>query len=99
MPASGASTSLFGSVWPPSVQLSFNDRIEARLAAVALPDEPQAGERQQVVGLVDLVAERRYRGRQAAGGDGRDLAHLLAQAPDDPVDLAGEAVHDPRLDR
>src|SRR3954453_5258914 len=100
MPASGASTTRLGSSCPPSVQLSFSERMEPRLAAVALPDQSQAREREQVVGLVDLVAERGDRAGEAAGRDRRDpVAHLLAQAADDAVDLAGEAVDDAGLDR
>src|SRR3954453_7583551 len=100
MPASGASTTRLGSSCPPSVQLSFSERMEPRLASVALPDQPQAGEREQVVGLVDLIAERGDGAGEAAGRDGHQVvADLLAQPADDAVDLAREAVHDSGLDR
>src|SRR3954469_11125364 len=101
MPASGARTSRFSSSCPPSVQGSFRERIRPlSLASVALPDEAQPGQRQQVIGLVDLVAERRDRAREAAGCDGHEVvADVLAQPSDDAVDLAGEAVDDARLDR
>src|SRR4051812_8986335 len=94
IPARGARTARFGRRTPPSVQGSVI--TEERLAlAVALPHDPQAGKRQQVVDLVDLVAEGRDRARQAAGGDRRCLCvQLLADAPHDSVDLAREAVDD-----
>jgi len=68
--------------------------------AVALPDQPQSGERQQVVDLVDQFAVGRDDRRMPAGCDGRRLlAELLADAPEDAVHLAGEAVHEARLER
>src|SRR3954451_18948078 len=100
MPASGASTSRFSSSWPPSVQVSLRERMAPRLAPVALPDQAQPRERQQVVGFVDLVAERGYRAGQPAGRDGHQVvADLLAQPADDAVHLPREAVDDARLDR
>ena len=69
-------------------------------AAVSFPDQLQAGQGQEVVHLVDLVAEGDDRGRVAARGDrGGLLAELLAQAAEDAVDLAGVAVDHSRLDR
>ena len=67
-------------------------------SAVELPDQPQALERQQVVGLVDRGGERGHEMvREAAGRDHRRLdAEFLAQPRDDAVDLAGEAVDDAR---
>src|SRR5438876_8577357 len=100
MPASGASTRRFGSTWEASFQLSVSLGTESSLAPVEIPDQPQAGEGEEVVDLVDRVAERRYGGRKPAGGDcGQLLAHVLSQPADDPIDLAGEAVDDPGPDR
>src|SRR5688572_30728218 len=66
---------------------------------VAFPDQLQPLEREPVVYLVHLLAEGDDRRREAARGDrGGLLAQLLAQTADDRVDLAGEPVHDPRLD-
>ena len=68
-----------------------------RRAGVALVQQLQPVERQQVVDLVDRLRERDDVLGQAAGGDRLGvLAELAAQAPDDPVDLAGEAVDDAR---
>src|SRR5947209_11336171 len=70
------------------------------LATVALPDQSQPGQCQEVVDLVDLLAKRGDRAGEAAGRDrGRLVAEMLTQAADDAVDLTGEAVDDPRLDR
>src|SRR4051794_22600394 len=101
MPASGASTRRFGIRCPPSIQLSVRARMSLlRLAPVALPDDAQAVQREHVVHLVDLLAEGRDHVRVAAGRDGRGLvAQLLADAGEDAVDAAGEAVDDPGLDR
>src|SRR3954466_2215150 len=69
-------------------------------SAISLPDEPQTGEGEEIVGLVDLVAERHDRARQPPGRDPRDLvAHLLAQPAHERIDLSGEAVDDARADR
>src|SRR5688572_5464322 len=59
---------------------------------IALPDQPQALEREQRVDVVDVLAEGDDRSRQAAGGDGLDVvAQLVAQPRDHAVDLGGEA--------
>src|SRR5215211_6977215 len=72
MPASGASTTRFGMVIPPRVQLSVSARSGTpfRLVSrVALVDEAQPGEREEVFDLVDLLAERHDVLREPAGGD------------------------------
>ena len=67
---------------------------------VALVDDPQALERQQVVDVVDRRREGHDVLGQAAGGDRRGVrAELAAQAADDAVDLPGEAEDDPGADR
>ena len=70
-------------------------------SAVELPDQAQPLERQQVVDHVDRRGERRHEVvGEPAGRDHRRVdAELVAQPADDPVDLAGEAVDDPRADR
>src|ERR687898_2953591 len=74
-------------------------RSALELLPVALPDELQALEREPVVHLVHLLAEGHDPRRETARGDrGGLLAQLLAQPADDRVDLAGEPVHDARLD-
>src|SRR3989441_1242812 len=94
IPASGASTSRFGMRWPPRVQGSVSVRMGTRLALVPVPDEPQPREREEVVYLVDLLAERRDRRGEPPGCDGgRLVAQLVADAAHDAVDAAGEAVH------
>ena len=63
-------------------------------------DQPQAGQREQRVDLVDLLAERHDRAREAAGRDRRGLvAELVAQPLEHAVDLGGEAVDHARADR
>src|SRR5512132_3295866 len=78
-----------------------NECVTAALRiAVAVPDQLQASQGEQVVHLVDLLAERHDRGGVPAGRDrGRLLAELLAQSAEDAVHLAGVAVHDPGLYR
>ena len=44
---------------------------------VPLPNDPQAGQREQVVGDVDRRAVRDDRAGQAARGEGLELAELL----------------------
>src|SRR5680860_645103 len=84
--------------WVTSATTQRNKRYDS--AAVAFPDDAQALQREQVVDLVHLLAERDDRPRQAAGGEGRGLlAQLFADAPDDRVHLAGEAVDHTRLQR
>src|SRR3954452_21940116 len=74
--------------------------LRAASRAVALPDEAQARQGEQVVDLVDAVAEWRYRRCQAAGGDRGGLrAQFLADPADDSVDLTGKAVDDSRAQR
>jgi hypothetical protein len=61
-------------------------------------NELQAAQREQLVDFVDRLAMGGDRVGQAAGGDvGRLLSQLLADPPVDPVDQAGEAVGEPRL--
>src|SRR3954447_10495752 len=95
IPASGASTTRLGTVSGPRAQGSFR--------LVALMDDPQPLEGQQIVHRIDALAERHDHVGQAARGDhGGLLPHLRAQPADDPVDLAGVAVDDPgphRVDR
>src|SRR4051812_16831909 len=70
------------------------------LGPVALPDQAQSGECEEVVDVVYLVAEGCDRRRQAASRDrGRLDAKLLADAAEDAVDLTGEAVDDSRSQR
>src|SRR4051812_6461662 len=108
MPASGASRARFWRRMPPSVHGWFRgtgfilsrSRLELALTAISLPHEPQPGEREEVVDLIDLLAERRDRLREAAGRDRRRLdAQLLADAAHDAVALAREAVDDSRAQR
>ena len=68
---------------------------------IALPDQPQPDQRQQIVDLVDRLAyERHERVGEPAGRDHRRRrTEFGAQAPDDPLDLAGEPVDDPAADR
>ena len=75
--------------------------LDARLGRVALPDEAQPGEGQQVVDLVDGRARERddHLGQAAGGDDRRVLAQLLPEPPDDPLDLPGESEGDPAADR
>src|SRR3954447_23999186 len=70
MPASGASITRFGIVRPPRVQGSVRRlRIERpAYSAIALVQQPQPGEREQVVDLIDRVREGHDRAGQAAGG-------------------------------
>src|SRR3954453_10278061 len=91
IPASGASSSRFGTVSGPSRQL---------VRSVASMDETQTLEGQQVVHAIDGVREGHDHVREATGGDRRRVgAELRAQAADDPVDLARIAVDDAVADR
>ncbi len=69
--------------------------------AVPEPDEPQAFERQPGVDLVDRARMRCDQLGQPPGRDHarRRRAELGADPVDDRVDLAGEAVDEPRLER
>src|SRR3954453_9255917 len=105
MPASGASTRRLAMRWSPSVQLSVKAgmsaalRLDDHLAAVALPDDAQSGEREQGVYLVDLLAVRNDHRRHATRSDGHGLVpELLADAAQDAADAAGEAGSDPGVD-
>src|SRR4051812_48159357 len=69
------------------------------LRGVALVQEAQAVEGEEVVDDVDLLAERHDVLGEAAGGDRLAVAHLGAHPPQDGVDLAGEAVDDAAADR
>src|SRR3954471_3765834 len=102
MPASGARTTRLGMWTPPSVQESVRRRSATPqgYSAVALVQQPQPGEGEQVVDLVDGLGEGHDRAGQPAGGDRRRvLPHLGAQPGDDRIDLAGVAVDDARADR
>src|SRR4051812_6829982 len=69
-------------------------------ALVAVPDDPQALERERGVDSRDRLCVRRNQLRQAAGRDHLRLgAELAADARDDAVDLPGEAVDETRLER
>src|SRR5215216_3250862 len=100
IPASGASTARLGRRMPPSSHGSSitAERLERTKGSgtISLPHQPETGQGEEVVDLVDAVAELGDHGRQAAGCDrGRLDSEFLANAADDPVDLAGEAVDDP----
>src|SRR5918998_1158138 len=70
MPASGARTTRLGMVRPPSCQDSSSEGMRVILGvAVERPDQPQAGEGEQVVRLVDALGEGHDGGGQPAGGD------------------------------
>src|SRR4051794_24698346 len=70
------------------------------LRGVALVQQLQPPQRQQVVHLVDRLRERDDVAREPARGDRLGLlAHLRAEAPYDRVDRAGEAVDDAAADR
>src|SRR3954447_22854978 len=95
--ASGAySNSMYWGIAPPSLTLSIRrspvGHLDTRSALVALPDQRQPVQGQQVVGLVDGAAVRHARPGQPAGGQRAELAQLLVQALDDPVDHPGEPV-------
>src|SRR3954468_569922 len=103
IPARGASTARFGRRMPPSSHASSitAERVEPAASTsgpIPFPHEPEASEGEEIVDLVDAVAELGDRGRQATGGDcGRLDSQLLADAAEDAVDLAGEPVDDPGL--
>src|SRR4051812_3356363 len=101
IPASGARIARFGSSTPPMSNGSVSAGIgNPFLGPVALPDQAQSGECEEVVDVVYLVAERCDRGGQAASRDrGRLDAELLADPAEDAVDLTGEAVDDSRTQR
>src|SRR5260221_4024736 len=95
MPASGASTARLGRRMPPNSHGSLIWGTGVILTptgysgAVALPDEPQARERQLVVDLVELVAEPSDRPSEAAGRDrGRLDSQLFADAAHHAVEPA-----------
>ena len=70
------------------------------LVAVAVPDDPQAVEREERVDRGDRARVRRDQVGEAAGRDRRRVGpELAADRVDDPVHLAGEAVDEPRLQR
>src|ERR671936_1435602 len=69
-------------------------------SGVALVQQAEPVERQQVVDLVDGLGEGHDMPGEAARGDRLGLLpHLGAQPRDDRVDLAREPVDDPRADR
>ena len=68
----------------------------AASSAVPLPDDPQPLEREVRVDPVERASVRGDQVREAARRDRLSLdAELLADPADDPVHLAGEAVHEP----
>ena len=68
------------------------------LVLVALPDQPQADQRQQVVDVVDRLANERDDGlRQPARRDDTGGTKLAAQASHDPLHLAGLCQRQGRL--
>src|SRR5271170_960065 len=69
MPASGASITRLGTRSVPSCQLSSRRGVIGPSLGVALVQQTQAGEREQVVDLVDLLGVRHDQPRQAARGD------------------------------
>src|SRR5262249_56902831 len=70
------------------------------LLAVPFPHEVKALQREERIDLVDRPGVRGDQVGEPAGGDrGRVAAELGPDVADDPVDLAGEAVDDPRLER
>src|SRR3954471_5569933 len=100
IPASGASRTRLGTSTGPILNGVFSTPFRvAALLRVALVQEPQAVQRQQVVHDVDLIAERDDVLGQAAGGDRLAVAELRPQPPQDRVHLAREAVDDPAADR
>jgi len=67
---------------------------------VAFEDEAQADEGEVRLVLLDRLARLQdERGQAARGYDRRAAAELGHDPADDPVDLAGEAVQDSRLQR
>src|SRR4051794_14858154 len=96
MPASGASSSRLGTVCGPSCHGSVRRAgtptkvppVRASGRAVALVEDAQPAQRQQVVDLVDRAGERHDVLGQATGGNRPCLRpQFLAQAADDPVGL------------
>src|ERR1700723_3738526 len=103
IPASGASSTRLGTYSEPSIQGSVSRGAEDTRplcdSAVALVDQPQPGEREQLVDGFDRGGERHDRAGEPAGGDRLGLGpELGAQAVDDRVDLAGGAVDDAGAD-
>src|SRR3954447_9483394 len=85
---------------PPGYGLpSHSSKKRLRALAVALPDEPQAVQRQLGVDRGDRAGVRGNQvGEPARRDDGRlGCAELLTDALDDRVHLSREAVDEPRL--
>src|SRR5438874_10368545 len=104
MPARGASTTRLGTRRLPSIQGSPRlgraaTRPLWRASAVALEQQAQPGQREQVVDLLDLLRVGHDESGQATRRDhGRALVELHVQAPQDRVYRAGVAEHDARAD-
>src|SRR4051812_8644295 len=99
IPARGARTTRLGIVRPPSSQLSVS-AFGIALDAIALVQQSQPGEREEVVDLVDRLGERSDDRRVPAGGDRVGLLpHLGPQAAHDRVDRPRVAVDDAGTDR
>src|ERR1051325_1405929 len=100
IPASGASSTRLGTSTGPIVNGVFSTPIRvAPLWPVALVQQAQPVEREQVVDRVDLLAERDDVLGQPARGDRLALPHLRPHAAQDRVDLAGKSVDDAAADR
>src|SRR4051812_1677244 len=99
MPASGASRTRLEIGTPPISKGSVRAGWPPACSAVALMDQPQPSQGQQVVDLVDRLGEGDHRRGVAAGGEQPGIRQLLFDPPDDAVDQAGEAEDEARVDR
>src|SRR5690349_5205980 len=99
IPASGASRTRLAIGTLPISKGSVRAGWPPAFSAVALMDQPQSLQGQQVVDLVDRLGEGDDRRGVAAGGEQPRIRQFLFDPADDPVDQAGEAEDEARVDR
>src|SRR5215211_9008392 len=76
----------------PSTRSGLGSRSAIASVQVPVPDDPEPVEGEPGLVVLDGLAGLQHRPGQPAGGDhGRGAAQLGHHAPDDPVDLPGEA--------
>src|SRR4051812_23917984 len=99
MPANGASRTRLEIGTPPISKGSVRAGWAAPCSTVALMDQPQPFQGEQVVDLVDRLGEGDHRRGVTTGGEQPRVRQFLFDAADDAVDQAGEAEDEARVDR
>src|SRR3954447_4059861 len=99
IPASGASRTRLARRTPPISKGSLSAGWRPGVSPVALMDQSQSLQGQQVVDLVDRLGEGDDGGGVAAGGEEVRVGKFVFDPADHAVDQAGEAVDEAGVDR